>query len=62
VLPAKSFAALSLDGTVGAHPLSIRSPLARPTGTVLNPAHHFRTFVYPSTHSHTCTSGSCSAG
>jgi hypothetical protein len=55
VLPAKSFTALSLDGTVSAHPLSVGSPLARPTWTVLNHAHHFRTFVYPSTHPHTCT-------
>ena len=55
VLPAKSFTALSLDGTVGAHPLSVVGPLAWPTGTDLSHAHHFRTFVYPSTHSHTCT-------
>jgi len=59
VLPAKSFTALSLDGTVGAHPLSVADPLARPTGTVLSHSHNFRTFVYPSTHSHICTSGSC---
>ena len=62
VLPAKCFTALSLDGTVGAHPLGVVGPLARPTGTVLSHAHNFRTFVYPSTHSHTCTSGSCTAG
>jgi hypothetical protein len=55
VLPAKSLTALSLDGTVRAHPLSIVGPLTRPTGTVLIHAHNFRTFVYPSTHSHTCT-------
>ena len=59
VLPAKSFTALSLDGTVGAHPLSVGSPLARPTGTALSHAHNFRTFVYQSTHSRICTSGSC---
>jgi hypothetical protein len=59
VLPAKSFTALSLDSTVGAHPLSVVGPLAWPTGTVLSHEHNFRTFVYPSTHSHICTSGSC---
>jgi hypothetical protein len=59
VLPAQSFTALSLDGTVSAHALSVGSPLTRPTGTVLSHAPHFRTFVYPSTHSHICTSGSC---
>ena len=47
VLPAKSVTALSLDGTVGAHPLSVVGPLARPTGTVLSHSHNFRTFVYP---------------
>ena len=52
VLPAKSFTALSLDSTVGAHPLRVGSPLARPAGTVLSHSHHFRTFVYPPTHSH----------
>ena len=56
VLPAESFTALPLDGTVGAHPLSVVGPLARPTGSVLSHAHNFRTFVYATTHSHTCTS------
>ena len=59
VLSSEGFTALSLDRTVGAHPLSVVGPLARPTGTVLSHAHHFRTFVYPSTYSHICTSGSC---
>ena len=47
VLPSKSFTALSLDRTVGAHPLSVVGPLAWPNGTDLSHAHHFRTFVYP---------------
>ena len=54
VLPAKSFTALSLDGTVGAHSLSVGGPLARPTGTVLSHAHHLhvRLSINTLTHMH----------
>lgn len=41
VTPTKGFAALPLDGTVGAYPLSVGGPLPRPAGTMLSHALRF---------------------
>ena len=53
-------ASFAFDRAVDAHALGVGGPLAWPTGTgLITHADHFRTCVYLSAVSHTCTTGSC---
>jgi hypothetical protein len=62
VLPAQGVASFAFDSAVGAHPLRVGGPLAWPTWSgLVTHADHFRTCVYCSMVSHTCTSGSCTS-
>ena len=62
VLPAQGVASFAFGGAVGAHPFGVGGPFAWSSGTgLVIHADHFRTCVYCSTVSHTCTSGSCTS-
>jgi hypothetical protein len=55
VMPTEGFAALPLDGTVGAHPLRVGGPFPRPPDTMLSrmsPASHARIYIDTLAHSH----------